>query len=548
MTRRIRRIGGDSSGAVAPTVALSLFALIGAGGIAFDYARMATLDTELQSAADQAALAAASQLDGTTGACARAAAAARALITNTTLLANDGSPIGIGVASESACDATGSIRFYQSYNQATDTPGAAATTDAEAKVVQVAINGRAVNFALTPIVGALSSGTFGAEAIASLGHAICKTPPIMMCNPDEPIGNANVNYPFDANALKGVGVLLVGDGSYEPGNWGFLQNNGSGASVLLKNLAYNTPPGDCQPQTGVDTQTGVVASVMDGLNTRFDVDANGNSCPGGNALCSPSLNVRKDLARGTTCGITGQGWEENQASSADYESKRYRPASATAYPTSGPTTTPEIMGHPRDLCHAYSGTSWSCGGTANRRIGTGDWDINAYWRSNFGANYANEVSVATYGSQPKGYPTRYQVYLWEMDNYTTKLNPKAGSGGKTAYSKPVAATCLATNTAPYGIEPSTSVADRRRLSIAVLNCKALNIGGHENDQPVLKWVDVFMVEPSFGRSKCTSGPGCNTKYTDKTDIYVEIIGETQSGSAGATAGQVVRRDVPYLIK
>ena len=49
----------DNSAAVAPTVALSLFALIGAGGIAFDYARLASLDTELQNAADQAALAAA---------------------------------------------------------------------------------------------------------------------------------------------------------------------------------------------------------------------------------------------------------------------------------------------------------------------------------------------------------------------------------------------------------------------------------------------------------------------------------------------------------
>ena len=43
-------------GAVASTVALSLFALIAIGGVAFDYARMASLDTELQNAADQAAL------------------------------------------------------------------------------------------------------------------------------------------------------------------------------------------------------------------------------------------------------------------------------------------------------------------------------------------------------------------------------------------------------------------------------------------------------------------------------------------------------------
>src|SRR3546814_2886644 len=51
----------SEAGAVAPTVALSLFGLIAAGGLAFDYARLASLDTELQNAADHAALAAASQ-------------------------------------------------------------------------------------------------------------------------------------------------------------------------------------------------------------------------------------------------------------------------------------------------------------------------------------------------------------------------------------------------------------------------------------------------------------------------------------------------------
>ena len=87
MARHLLGRGGDRSAAVAPTVALSMFALIGAGGIAFDYARLATLDTEMQNAADQAALAAATQLDQQSGAVARATAAAQALLTNQTLMA-----------------------------------------------------------------------------------------------------------------------------------------------------------------------------------------------------------------------------------------------------------------------------------------------------------------------------------------------------------------------------------------------------------------------------------------------------------------------------
>src|SRR5688572_7562474 len=90
MARRLFGFGSDKSGAVAPIVALSLVALIAAGGLAFDYARVATLDTELQNAADQAALAAATQLDGQERAMERAAAAALALIENDTRFANDG--------------------------------------------------------------------------------------------------------------------------------------------------------------------------------------------------------------------------------------------------------------------------------------------------------------------------------------------------------------------------------------------------------------------------------------------------------------------------
>src|SRR5262252_6830296 len=119
----------NTDGAVAPTVALSLVALIAVGGVAFDYARLASMDTELQDAADQAALAAASQLDRQSGACVRAGAAAATLLTNNTLFANEGSGIAVVVPTGSITDCTGnsSIHFYQTYDQDTDTPGAAAT-------------------------------------------------------------------------------------------------------------------------------------------------------------------------------------------------------------------------------------------------------------------------------------------------------------------------------------------------------------------------------------------------------------------------------------
>ena len=64
MGRSVRSFWRNSEGSVAPTVALSLIGLIVMGGVAFDYAQLAAMDTELQQAADQAALAAATQLNG----------------------------------------------------------------------------------------------------------------------------------------------------------------------------------------------------------------------------------------------------------------------------------------------------------------------------------------------------------------------------------------------------------------------------------------------------------------------------------------------------
>ena len=75
-----KKLWREESGAVASIYALALPALIAIGGIAFDYTRLAAMDTELQNAADQAALAAVTQLDGRAGAVSRATNAIASLI------------------------------------------------------------------------------------------------------------------------------------------------------------------------------------------------------------------------------------------------------------------------------------------------------------------------------------------------------------------------------------------------------------------------------------------------------------------------------------
>src|SRR5438067_10918442 len=101
----VSRLGRDTEGTVAPLVALSLVGLVAIGGVAFDYAHLAAMDTELQQAADQAALAAATQLDGQSGAIARATAAANSLITNRTLLAGGSGSNAVTVPTITFCSA-----------------------------------------------------------------------------------------------------------------------------------------------------------------------------------------------------------------------------------------------------------------------------------------------------------------------------------------------------------------------------------------------------------------------------------------------------------
>jgi hypothetical protein len=149
--------------------------------------------------------------------------------------------------------------------------------------------------------------------------------------------------------------------------------------------------------------------------------------------------------------------------------------------------------------------------------------------------------------------TRYEVYKWEYDHPATAgsintIQPDGGS--RAAYSTPQAGVCLARASTPYGIQPGGTNVDRRRISAAVINCRAYGVNGGGNTvYPVTKWIELFLVEPSFARQRCNGGSGgCNTPYTVKTDVYTEIIGETLSGGGGSTAGQVTRRDVPYLIE
>jgi len=569
MTRFGQRLWRNADGAVAPTVALSLTALIAAGGIAFDYARLASMDTELQDAADQAALAAATQLDRQDGACVRAAAAASNLLSNKTLFANDhadsGTTVDVPTSGVTDCTGNDAIQFYQSYDQATDTPGDVATDDSNAKVVIVSITPRHAVYTLTPIVAALRSGNISAQAVASLSSAICKMPPVMICNPEE----TSTDTSFDAADYIGDGLRLTavgnGAGGWSPGNFGYLdtQTGVNGAPDLREGLGWNVPAGECVSADGVDTKPGATVTVTDSFNTRFDIYQNGNtSCPTGGS-CSASINSVKDVRRpanGNQCKFVnnGNGWQLD-ANGNGYYGLNY-PATAAALPS---TITPSAMGHPRDECHAVSNSGSCTGG----RMGDGNWDVDAYfrtnyvrttigssgqavgtywtaadWKANTGLSTTVSRNVPGTSQQNPAYASRYNVYTWEIAHRNQSVDgvtvlgarsPSATGTTLVSYGSPQ---CSASQGYGSGQIPSATTPDRRRISVAVVNCLANGVKGNSTGVPVEKWIDVFLVEPSLQRARTNDG-----------DIYVEIIGETVN-SGNSNASQVVMHQVPYLIK
>jgi Flp pilus assembly protein TadG len=546
MKRMLGKLWRNDDGAVAPTVALSLTALIAAGGIGFDYARLASLDTELQQAADQAALASATQLDQQPGATARAVAAAQSLLVNQTRFGNDGGGISIATGTsytDAGGNAVARVTFYSTKADAeagTNGYGAATTNDTSAKFVKVDVAGRQAMYALTPVVGAMSSGAINASAVAGVGSAICKVPPVMICNPDEP--STNTNEMLDFSPARGTGLRLVTGDATVPGNFGWLDAAlGNGTPALAGELGYNVPQGPCQAVTGVTTKTGMDTSVLNAFNTRFDVYANGNTtCPNqGGGACNPAPDTRKDLV--CQPSNSGTGCKNDTWSTA---TKMYDPwwdsdgdgtPQLAALPTDG-SLDPNVMGYPHDICHS----SWLSRQTCGIK-GSAVWDVNAYFRVNYHLDETGWRALLGM-SGTTAIPARYDVYQWELAHpngtgspYGINFPQPDGTSGNSAFSIPATGR---TGVAAGGTQP-----DRRVIATAVLDCYALNAHGKTTNVPVPTWIKVFLTEPAFKRS---SPPPGNNLYTDSKDIYVEFIEKTKQSEDQFAS--VVRRDVPYLVK
>lgn len=520
MVRSWRALFRSEQAAVAPTVALSLFGLIMVGGLAFDYSRMASLDTELQTAADQAALAAATQLDGGTNARVRATAAAQSLLRNITLMANDtNAPSG-----DTRAIAVPTITFYQSYDAATDVAGSAASSDADAKVVIVTVGARRASFAFTPIIGALTSGDISAEAVATLSSSVCKIPPLMICAPGS-------SYPQASDLGKGILLEAGGGGAWVPGNYGYLEAaGGNGANAIRDAIGSNTDAAACvSNEPGVDTKTGNMASVPVWLNTRFDVYDKNNvpACANNGDFC-PAENVRKDMTRiEKVAVVTGKN---------DPEPPNPGCGAAGATVDADYDYDPAVSNFPRDDSQATCTTSDnSC-----PKFGTGAWGRETYAANVHGMTAA---TLAAAVGKPVESLTRWDVYNWELANPGSRMTPFSQLNSEPVSSKTQGQnkTWTFTNKCGYptpkngtGVVPGPTQKDRRLLTVAIVDCTGEN--GRFNAH-ILRFADMFLTQPSIDRSNLTG----------KDQVYVELVRIAQRPN-GQSAFQYYLRQRPRLIK
>ncbi len=321
--------------AFAGTLALS------GGVLALDIGRVVVLRSQMQNAADAAALSGAAQLDGQSDAITRGTAAASGAISNSTNLSDTSGAFTIQ-----------SLTFYDG----TDPTPVVTTDGSDAVYVELTLAPRTISIFLAPVLQSISSGsiaeqfTLEASARAAISIITCAAPPFMACNPSEG-GDAADDLLDEDNAGR---QLLTksgpGGGSLAPGNFGLLcpSSGNCGASNVSNALAND--PGLCYTSE-VTTSPGVqTQQARNGINARLD---EGNKNPKNPAQNIMDYGRDSDMSGSTIIGngdwdpesywSTNHSGETEPTDLADYTRYQiylyelgetfYRNENKTIYPT-----------------------------------------------------------------------------------------------------------------------------------------------------------------------------------------------------------------------
>jgi Flp pilus assembly protein TadG len=538
----LRRFGRERNGAVLVVVALLLFVLVGAIALSVDLGRAWNLDTQLQDAADACALAGASQLDANAGSRQRAIEACAdqvlQLVENRQSFATDAGGAIVQIDATVPPAPNPDIIFWSNLGDpALGLAPVPATNDTDASFIQVTVRSREVNFFFAAAVGAVSSATPDAIAVAGLTSAKCQVPPMMICNPFDDGTNPAFDFAVPpASEMKNTAIILdhgASNGSWTEGNFGLLSVSSPGAAAIRDAMCKVNPDNACFGQF-VSTKTGQVTAIRQGLNCRFDMYDGAIGSKQNDEQYIPARNTVKGLMKTADpddCAFSGGGWY--------HPPNRYEGPTVVSNPP-GLALKPERMGYPRDKCQ-YAG---NCSIPGNR-FGDfpPDWDYEAYIEVNHpGMDPDPSAFPGVCGTcgLPGGMPSRYEVYEWEK---IPGNEPWTGPGPEDEAD----ATTVCNTQTPVPDPPDP---DRRLLVVAVVNCISPihNCDPENGESPELLnceaivgqtdkvvttkpdgWLGMFLTEP-MGIY--------NMPFGSNNDLVAEVIGPA-SGSQFAVVNRYI---------
>jgi len=495
------RLWCDERGAILVYATVGATVFLGFAALVIDGGRLFVLHSQLQDAADAAALAGGAELDRQSDSITRANRAINntgALVTiNNQAFATGSSPITIA-----------SITYLQSLpaNDSSAITGAnVTTTPSAAQFVRVITQTRSTSNLLARLIGGAATQSTNAQAIAGLDSVVCNITPLFICNPYEGVDSLT-NLLADATygpKVRQRTMLLkpqTGSNAWGPGNFGLLSavdSLGNGAAGV-RNAFAALSPGQCYRTTAVKTGNNT-GPVNDGVNVRFDIyksPLQPSDSIAGNPI-PPAKNVTKGLFKANTACPN-----PNQLNTDPAHALPLKHDSCIDSSTCAPTNpTPPVFAN---------------GGV----VGDGVWDFDTYWAVNHPGLTKPTSSwqglPANAGSpwSNSNRPSRYQVYRWEIDNNHIPNRFSSGyeNGNPACYTGTV-------NDAP----------DRRVLYAAVFNCQALGLTGSMGgaQQPATEFAKVFVTE-----SMDVSGNNAN--------MYGEIIDTINIGNGGGALRDVVQ--------
>jgi Flp pilus assembly protein TadG len=473
------RFGKGKQGAVLVYVSIILPVLIGVALLAVDASRLENLATTLQKGADALAIAGAAELDRKPTAITRADAAIATMVANQHNFAA-GSPATV---------APTAVRYLKSLpaNDITVIDSSHETIDPTlARFVEVTVAPQTLNTILpASFIGGSTSVTATARAVAGFDAAVCQFTPLFICNPYEGTGvtvwDALSNAAYRRRQLR----LQLGPGGtsqYFPGNYGWLDSpnfgSGSNGAGALRDALAQVQPQTCFVQNGVSQKTGNIASADAAINTRFDLWGGPFNNAHTNPVYRPAQNVRKGYVPGN--GSNGV---------------------CNALPSD-----PNVNKLGQDDNFPY----------ASGRMGSGDWDFDGYWSTNFGStSKPTDATGVVYSNSNR--PTRYDVYRYELSANLTGVGAQSGATGEQG--RPLC----------YSGGGLSDEPDRRIIYGAIINCSEVSVHGNTGGPlPVAAFGKFFLTEPVAA---------------DGT-IHAELIGSVEPGSVSNS----VARDIVQLYR